>query len=225
VPDRTEGEKRNVGSRELAIFAHEVRGALTVISGFAEVMRRPLPEHDRIRALDGIAHAANRIDRLVQSALEGRLSDGRPEDRVDLAALVDEVATEQSAVTERRIEAHVLARPIVLGAADALERALGNLIGNALKYSLRDSVVEVSVSECDGRALLSVADRGPGIPEGERERVLEPFERLESHRDVEGSGLGLTVVRDIAELHGGAVRIEDRAGGGAVVTIELPIAI
>lgn len=209
--------------RDLAIFAHEVRGALTVIAGFAEVMRRPLTEEDRTRALDGIAHAAKRIDRLVQSALDGRLSDGRPDQLVDLAALAEEVAVEQRAVSARQIDVRIQDRPRVLGAPDALERALGNLVGNALKYSLRDSSVEISVSTVADRALLSVSDRGPGIPEQDRERVLEPFERLESHWDVDGSGLGLTVVKSIAEIHGGRVSIGDRPGGGAVVTIELPV--
>jgi two-component system sensor histidine kinase MprB len=186
-------------------------------------MRRPLPEKDRVRALDGIAHAVRRIDRLVQSALDGHLSDGRPDQLVDLAALAEEVAAEQRAISGRLIEMHVEGRPEVLGAPDALERALGNLVGNSLKYSLRDSAVEVGVGESGDHALLWVADRGPGIPAADRERVLEPFERLEAHRDIDGSGLGLTVVRSIAETHGGRVMIEDRLGGGAIVTLQLPV--
>jgi signal transduction histidine kinase len=206
----------------MAVFAHEVRGALTVIGGYAEVMRRSLSDEDRSRALDGIAHAAQRIDRLVSSALDGKLATGGVRDDIDLTALANEVADEQRTVSGRDVEVVAEGRPHVLGAADAIERALMNLVGNSLKYSLRSSSVEIWVSEREGRALLSVADRGPGIPEDERERVLQPFERLEAHSDVDGSGLGLAVVKEIAETHGGDVVIEDRAGGGAVVTLSLP---
>ena len=111
---------------------------------------------------------------------------------------------------------------VVLGDESALERALGNLIGNALKYSLRSSAVEVAVGREGDWALVRVEDRGPGIPEEERERVLEPFQRLESHRDVPGSGLGLSIVRDVCAEHGGHLEIADREGGGASIRMRLP---
>jgi len=220
------GEARNVSvtQRELALFAHEVRGALTVISGYSEIMRRSLSEQEREKALEGIAHAVKRIDRLVYSALEGSLDDQGPDELLDLADLAEGVVAEQRAISGRQVELRASARPTARVAPEALERALGNLIGNSLKYSLSNSAVEVGVDVAGAMAQLSVADRGPGIPEEERERVLEPFERLEEHRDTPGTGLGLTVVRSIAESHGGRVSISDRPGGGTVVTVEIPVA-
>lgn len=213
----------SVSRRELALFAHEVRGALTVISGYSEIMRRSLSDQDREKALEGIAHAVRRIDRLVYSALEGSLEDQGPEETLDLAELAECVVAEQQAISGRPVEFEASARPKARVAPEALERALGNLIGNSLKYSLSNSPIEVGLAVDRGMARLSVADRGPGIPEEERERVLEPFERLEAHRDTPGSGLGLTVVRSVAESHGGRVLIEERPGGGTVVTIEIPV--
>ena len=206
MPDHGVGD---VTHEQLAQFAHEVRGALTVISGFAEIMRRPISDADRTAALDGIARAVGRIDGLVQSALEGSLAPPKLRERVDVALLAESVAAEHRALSERDIPVTVDEAAVVLGDESALERALGNLIGNSLKYSLRSSAVEVTVG-CEGDwALVRVEDRGPGIPEEDRERVLEPFQRLESHRDVPGSGLGLSIVRDVCAEHGGYLEIAD----------------
>jgi signal transduction histidine kinase len=226
MPDPTgHSNQHDLSHHEVAVLAHEVRGALTVIVGFTELMRRPLPDKDRVAALDGIARAVQRIDRLVAAALEGEVAVARPGQRIRLATLASSVAAEQQAISGRAVEVHVERDPIVLGMPEALERAVGNLVGNALKYSLRDSVVEITVAEEDGVGVLSVADRGPGIPAEDRERILEPFERLATHADVPGTGLGLTVVRSVVEGHGGAVRILDRPGGGAIVRLELPLVV
>ena len=223
MPD-DHADKSIANRQELAVFAHEVRGALTVIAGFAELMRRPLPEADREAALSGIAHAVKRIDRLVDAALSGDLDEGGPYEELDLAELAAGVVDEQRAITGRLIELHAESKPFVLGVPEALERALGNLIGNSLKYALSSSVVEVGVSVVGQNAVLSVADRGPGIPKKDRKRVLEPFERLDAHAGLPGSGLGLTVVSSIAEAHAGRVLIDEREGGGTLVQIELPLA-
>ena len=218
----TDRGESGASHEQLAQFAHEVRGALTVISGFAEIMRRPIEDADRTAALDGIARAVGRIDGLVQSALEGSLASPRLQERVDLARLAESVAAEHRALSEREIPVSAKGTVIVLGDENALERALGNLVGNALKYSLRNSAVEISVAYEADWALLGVEDRGPGIPEEERARVLEPFQRLEAHRDMPGSGLGLSIVRDVCEEHGGRLEIADREGGGASIRMRLP---
>jgi signal transduction histidine kinase len=209
---------------ELAMLTHELRGALTVISGYSEFLRRPLPDDERTHALDGIGRAIRRIDGLLDSAAEGRPPERDPKTPVNLAELAESVADEQRTLSLRDVTVSVEGDPVVLGTSEALERALGNLIGNSLKYSLSSSAVEVRVSEAAGRGILAVADRGPGIPEPDRERVLRPFERLDAHESVPGTGLGLTVVQSVAQAHGGDVEILDRPGGGAIVRIELPLA-
>lgn len=217
-PENREG----LGHADLALLAHEVRGALTVIAGFSELMRRRLSPSDRQAALDGITRAVRRIDRLMQSSLEGRLGGGFEPERLELVPLVEAVAGEQRTLSGRRIDVVAQASPAVLGVTDAVERAVANLIDNALKYSLLSAAVEVRVNTEGGMGVIEVADRGPGIPEKDRQRVFDPFERL-GKRDSAGSGLGLSVVRGVADSHGGKVEVRDREGGGTIVRLELPI--
>jgi len=103
----------------------------------------------------------------------------------------------------------------------ALRRALANLIDNAVRYG---GGAEVALSEADGAVVVDVADRGPGIPEADRERVFAPFVRLDESRSREtgGTGLGLAVARTILRGHGGDVTLHDRPGGGLVVRATLP---
>lgn len=109
----------------------------------------------------------------------------------------------------------------VLGEPGALARVMVNLIGNALAYGGR---ADVTLAARDGIEELIVEDRGPGIPEDARAAVFEPFFRLEPSRNRErgGAGLGLTIVRQIVEAHGGRIEIGDRPGGGARVIVALP---
>lgn len=213
---------------DLALFAHEVRGALTVIAGYVDILRRPLADVEKNRALDRMSRAVQRIDLLVQSALSGEspgFSDAAVSD-VSLTEIAAGVAAEQRAVSGRDVVVAISPDEplLVCVAPHEIERALGNLVENSLKYSLRNSAVEISVAAADGVARLTVADRGPGIPQNERERLLRPFERLEAHAHLPGTGLGLAIVKQIAEKYGGRVVAEDRPGGGALVTIELPLA-
>lgn len=209
---------------ELAVMAHEIRGALTVISGLSDIVsRRELEPADREMALTGIQRAVARIDGLVQAALDGELSGGGSRSTLDLADLVKSVADECRTLSGREIRVDVRAHPQVAGVPETLERLFGNLIDNALKYSLSGASVDVAIGTEDGEAIVSVSDRGPGIPEEMREQVFEPFSRIAGD-DVPGTGLGLTVVARIAESHGGSVRVDGREGGGAEFVVRLPLA-
>ena len=100
-----------------------------------------------------------------------------------------------------------------------LERAISNLLENAVKFDPSDGPIEVVIAE--GR--ISVLDRGPGIPEADHELVFERFHRSATARTLPGSGLGLSMVATTARQHGGDVFVEDRVGGGAIVGLTLPI--
>jgi two-component system sensor histidine kinase KdpD len=98
-----------------------------------------------------------------------------------------------------------------------------NLIENAAKYSPPDAPIDLSARREGSFLAFSVADRGPGVPAAERERVFEPFyRRLSSAPDVGGAGLGLSIARGIAEAQGGNVTLHDRPGGGSVFTLRVP---
>jgi two-component system sensor histidine kinase KdpD len=104
-----------------------------------------------------------------------------------------------------------------------IEQALFNLIDNAIKYSPADGTIEISAAVVDDRLKIEVADRGPGLPPGQESQIFEKFHRGEPHGERRGVGLGLTICRGIVEAHGGRIAARNRAGGGAVLTMELPL--
>ncbi|EIF34412.1 signal transduction histidine kinase [Burkholderia sp. Ch1-1] len=114
------------------------------------------------------------------------------------------------------------ARIDVMGQGDLLAELVGNLIDNAIRYSGDGAVITVRVAREGAQALLQVIDNGPGIAAGEREAVFERFYRSEATQAVEGSGLGLSIVREIARVHGALVALTDAHGGGLVVSVLFP---
>ncbi|MFL9865378.1 sensor histidine kinase N-terminal domain-containing protein [Paraburkholderia fungorum] len=110
----------------------------------------------------------------------------------------------------------------VMGQTDLLAELVGNLIDNAIRYSGDGAVITVRVACEDGQALLQVIDNGPGIAAGERDAVFERFYRSEATQAVEGSGLGLSIVLEIARVHGAVVALSDAPGGGLVVSVQFP---
>ena len=210
---------------ELALLAHELRGALTVIVGLSDLLGSGLSPAEQVASLKGIDHAVLRADALIASALEGKAPVRKlATEPVDVADLTGQAVSDQRAVTGREVVLSARATPVVAGELHALERAIGNLIDNAVKYSPAGSVIEVSVSVEEVWAVIEVADRGPGIPEAHRSVVFEPFERLGRDDTEPGSGLGLSVVRSVAEAHGGSVSALPREDGGTIMRLVLPLA-
>jgi two-component system, OmpR family, osmolarity sensor histidine kinase EnvZ len=149
-----------------------------------------------------------------------------PQECVDLNELVHSVVQRyvrlgQCLKLERGVPAPVSLRPM------AMQRLLSNLLDNACKHGCTTQApaeVTVQTWQQGGKVYLSVLDRGPGVPESETQRVLQPFERLESARsNLTGSGLGLAIVDRIARLHGGRLQLLTRAGGGLEARIEWPM--
>jgi two-component system sensor histidine kinase MprB len=108
---------------------------------------------------------------------------------------------------------------LVHGSAQALTRAVANLLDNACKWSPEGAVVDVTVANGE----VTVRDRGPGVAESDRAHVFDRFYRSAAARTLPGSGLGLAIVRQIAEAHGGSVGLEAAPGGGSVFRLRLPV--
>jgi two-component system sensor histidine kinase CreC len=213
-------------------LTHEVKGPLSAIRGAAELLGEEMPAERRAKFLDNIRAEAGRIqrvvDRLLQlSALEARQG-LRDAAEFDLAAAASEAADRVAPALEARRVALVrrLAGPVpVRGERDLVLEAAGNLLQNAVDFTPPGGTVTVAVELTGAFATLTVSDTGPGVPDYALGKVFEKFfslQRPETGR--KSSGLGLTVVRQVALLHGGEARLENRPEGGAVATLTLPAA-
>ena len=220
-------------SEFLSIVSHEFRTALTGIQGFSELIRDGGLEPDEVRAYGGyIFNDADRVNRLIGDMLDlDRMESGRMTMRtadVDINEVLSEaisraapaaVAVEFKSDLEPRL-------PIVAGDRDRLIQVVSNLVNNAVKYSPEGGTVTLT-SRVEGRyALVSVTDTGIGIPQDEITHVFERFRRVRSGaaQSIPGTGLGLTIVKQIVEMHGGKIWVESAVGHGSSFHFTVPLA-
>jgi signal transduction histidine kinase len=202
--------------RTLASASHELRSPLGRLRMALALMDDDDPERHRI-ATDA-ERDIGELDALIGDLLLASRLDGRPLDRADEVDLLAVAAEEAARIGA--IEVHG-ASGTVTGDARTLRRLVRNLLENARRYG--GDAVEVEVGADPSEVRLEVRDRGPGVPEADRERIFEPFWRPATHREAEGGiGLGLSLVRQIAAAHGGSVRYVARDGGGSVFAVRLP---
>jgi signal transduction histidine kinase len=207
----------------LAHASHELRSPLARLRMATELMTAdPRPELAPAVARD-IAELDALVDEILLASRLDHQAAAEPDETVDLLAL----AAEEAARAGVQV-APVAAGPFeVAGSSRLLRRLIRNLIDNAVKHGAEPVEVEVGRLQTPAgpRVTVAVLDRGPGIPAAERERVFEPFYRPAGRTEAAGSwGLGLSLVRQIAERHGGVVACADRAQGGARFVAELPAA-
>jgi signal transduction histidine kinase len=231
--------KENAFARERQDFvagvSHELRTPLAQIRLFVETLRlgRTRNDDEREWALGTIDRETLRLTRLVENILHfsraerGRLAD-LDREPADLAAETEAVvASFRPLLRPAQAEIEVDAPPGLQAELhrDGFRQVLLNLLDNAVKYGPEGQTVRVTARGRDGTVLLAVEDEGPGIPEGERRAVFEPFRRGRDSLGgvVTGSGIGLSVVREIVAAHDGRVRVEDPEGGrGARFVVEVP---
>ncbi len=207
--------------RVLAHASHELRSPLTRVRMAVELLAdEDTSAEQRAKLIEDAEADIAELDELVGDVLlAARLEDsGQPRrfEPVELEPLVREEA--------QRVGARVTTEPASIeGNPRMLRRLLRNLFENARRHG-RGAAIEAHLTSDEHRALIIVADSGPGIAESERERVFEPFYRPAGHHEGEdgGVGLGLSLVRQIAEHHGGSVRHQAKAGGGSRFEVELP---
>jgi len=220
-------------SEFLSIVSHEFRTALTGIQGFSELIRDGGLEPDEVRAYGGyIFNDADRVNRLIGDMLDlDRMESGRMTMRtadVDINDIVMEAisrAVPSAASVEFKSDLDPRL-PIVAGDRDRLIQVLSNLVNNAVKYSPEGGTVTMA-SRVDGRfALVSVTDTGLGIPQDEIGHVFERFRRVRSGaaQSIPGTGLGLTIVKQIVEMHGGKIWVESAVGHGSSFHFTVPLA-
>lgn len=200
----------------LAAVSHDLKTMLTRLRLRAEFIEDGEQKEKAVADLDE-----------MQTMLEATLAFARDDAADERTVAVDLAAMLQSLTADLadagRTVSYVGPDRLTLRARPvALRRVFENLLDNALRYG---EEAGVSLRQADGRAEVRIDDRGPGIPQALRERVFDPFFRLEASRsrDTGGSGLGLAVVRAIVQRHDGEIALEDRPGGGLRVRVLLPL--
>jgi signal transduction histidine kinase len=213
-------------------LSHLVRGRIALLGGISHDVRTFLTrlrlrveripdEEERERAIADIADMLHLLDDalLASRAGAGELA----EELVDFAQVV-RAEMEDRGAAGKRVDLRVASTPntTVLGDRLALRRVIANLVDNALTYG---KAAHLSIDADSESVTLIVDDEGPGIPADQREAILEPFVRLEDSRNrrTGGAGLGLAVARSLVEAHGGTISIADAPGGGARVSVRVPL--
>lgn len=197
--------------------AHELRTPLAV-------MRLHLEKMEDRQTAESLLEDVEKLSRMLEQLLASAKLEGQAQvfdDNVDLHEICVQIGTEMGplAIKESRyIEVKEPKKPVLIKANRfALEQAIRNLVENSIKYAARKTKILIEVT--DDPAII-ISDKGPGIPEGLREAVFDPF--LQSDRRGSGAGLGLSIVRRAAEFHGATIEISDAPGGGSVFTFAFP---
>ena len=212
----------------LRSVSHDLRSPITAILTASEVASGDVSDAERNELLDSIRAQAERLDRLVANLLDlSRLqADAVHADPAPCA--IDDIvvqALREMGGRAERVEVSLPDHsPVARVDAVQVERALVNLIENALEYSPAQEPVRLQVLSHGTHGLVRVIDHGPGVASDEAERIFEPFHRGRSAGSVRGAGLGLAIARGFAEASGGRVWVESRGGQGATFTLELPLA-
>jgi two-component system phosphate regulon sensor histidine kinase PhoR len=217
--------------------SHELRTPLTSIRMFVETLQLGRLQDDPARqreALEIVAEETARLSRLINRLLDwARMESGRRVYRLRrqpvlqvVEAALDALAPQllaQPAEIVRQFDADL---PVVMADPDALGEAVLNLLSNALKYTGPNKVLTVAVAAQGPWVNIQVTDNGPGIPERDHKRIFRKFYRAKDplSRTIEGTGLGLAMVKHIVDGHGGRVTVTSQVGQGATFTIALPAA-
>jgi len=232
---RAEREGAMQKQREfVADASHELRTPLTSVLANLELLqaslRDPGQAEDR-EVVDSALRSSRRMSRLVGDLLllaradAGRLDAHR---RCDLAEVAGDAAAEAAALMGERTLTIDNERPLrVEGSADELHRMVLNLLDNAARHTPAGALIELSLREQNGDAVVEVADDGPGIPAAMREQVFDRFVRGEGPADTAGgtgTGLGLAIVSAVASSHGGSVEVDESESGGALFRARIPLA-
>ncbi|MGD2166849.1 MAG: HAMP domain-containing sensor histidine kinase [Gammaproteobacteria bacterium] len=208
-------------------IAHDLRGPLTRLGNQLELLAA-----EKQPSQEGLAMCAEQAERLL-ATFNALLRIARVESgayrsafaNLDLSQIISDICELYHAAAEEhsiQFTNHIAPGVRVFGDRELLAQAVTNLLDNAIKYSPDGGRISVSLTAEERRAFITVADNGPGIPASERERVFERFARLDQARSKPGNGLGLALVRAVAEQHGGNLVLSDNIPG-LVVRLGLPL--
>jgi PAS domain S-box-containing protein len=219
----------------LSLISHELKTPVSIIKGYAGTLAREDADWDRRTLADGLAiieEEADRLDRLITNLLDAsRLQAGGLKLKLSYLNLADMARAEVEKLQATTAK-HTLILdfpddfPLILGDFERLREVLTNLIGNAIKYSPDGGQIVVGGEPGPYNTIrLYVRDRGIGIPPAEQERIFDRFQRVDNRlaRQTPGTGLGLFLVKAVAQAHGGKVWVDSAPGQGSTFWVELPV--
>ncbi|WP_369226931.1 ATP-binding protein [Streptomyces sp. R39] len=222
-------EGNRIRTALLAAVSHDLRTPLAGIKAAVTSLRSDdveWSEEDQAELLEAIEEGADRLDNLVGNLLDmSRLQTGTVTPIIRETDLDEVVPMALGGVPEDSVELDIPETlPMVNVDRGLLERAVANVVENAVKYSPPEEKVLVSASAIADRVEVRVVDRGPGVPDDAKDRIFEPFQRYGDSPRGNGVGLGLAVARGFAEAMGGTLSAEDTPGGGLTMVLSVPTA-
>lgn len=202
-------------------IAHDLKSPLNRLRSDLDISlaraRDPKADQDTLeRAVEEVAGLVGTFEALLAIARAESGGSGLEKTKVSLKTLVEDAADLYEALSEERsirLNRSIDGDGMVMGHRGSLMQAFANILDNAIKFSPQGGVIELALREQDGAVVVTVSDQGPGIPEKDRERVQDRFVRLDASRNAPGSGLGLSLVRAVARMHGGTLTLEEVSVG------------
>jgi signal transduction histidine kinase len=218
----------------LGSVTHELRTTVTAVKGFAELLAvggHELGDAERSDFVARIQRNATSLLALVDDLLDFARLDRQTlsisPQPVNLSELVPTVTDQMSSILgDHPLTLSITPNVVAVADPSAVERIVVNLLSNAAKYTPHGTPVEVAVERVPTRAVVTVTDRGPGIPVSERERIFQRFYRIDDpiSRSTRGVGIGLALVLELVNLLDGTVTVDDAPGGGSRFIVEFPLA-
>ena len=216
----------------VAVVSHELRTPLSSIKGWTNTLisrRERMSPEQQADGLQAISRQAHRLEQLVLNILEAsRIEAGMrgTDETVDVSHVVRKVVEDVTALYPSRVirAEGVMAPTLALGQHVWIERAVANLLFNAVKYSPDDEPVDIRVDWAGTEIAIVVTDRGTGIPAEATDRIFDRFERLPGAQTQTGTGLGLYITRQLVAAMDGTVEVEPNPGGGSIFTVRLAAA-
>ena len=209
--------------------AHELRTPLALLQAQLELFSAEHPDMQPETAefLSLLREQTERLTRLTKTLLEmSNLRQVARNERIRLAPMIEEIFTDLAPLSDKcGVTLTAEGDGIMTGSDALIYRLIFNLTENAVKYNRPGGSVRVSVAQEPEKLLIRVSDNGCGIPEGYQQSIFQPFFRVDKSRSREygGAGLGLSLVWEIADIHGGSVRVEESSKNGTVIAAEFPI--
>jgi two-component system, OmpR family, sensor kinase len=220
---------RSALTQLLRDISHELRSPLARMRLAVGLARQPAA--DLMRQLHRLEREIERLDGMIGQVLKLARLQGTdaPFEReaFDVDEVIEEVVRDASfegAVKECKVELKGAARSALHGNRELLRSAVENVLRNAVRYSPPGAPVEVAVERSDKGLSIVIGDRGPGVPQGDLERIFQPFYRVAESRDRDsgGEGIGLAITSQVMKTHGGSAKADNRSGGGLEVRLYLP---